>query len=98
MKNIPNKIFPASGPEAKPTTVAELLEQCLTIPPQGGFDFTTMRARNRVSSALDAVKGKDGGEIALEDADYATAQEAIKATRWVKNDKHLLEFAGLFGL
>lgn len=53
-----------------------------------------MRSRGRVDDALDT----SGSEIVLEDADYATAVEAIKATRWNQNEKHLIQFGEQFGL
>ena len=97
MKSIPNKAF--TTPDGSVVTVAQLLETSLSSPPPEGFDFATMRARLRVSAVLDAPRsGPVGGDIELEDADYQTAQEAIKKTRWVRYSKHLVEFGELFGL
>lgn len=96
MKSIANKEFSVS--DGKTVTVAELLESCLSSPPTGGFDFATMRARLRVSSAMEPYKNVAGVDIQLEDADYATAVEAIKSTRWARYEKYLVEFGELFGL
>lgn len=96
MKSIPNKAF--TTPDGSVVTVAQLLETSLSSPPPEGFDFATMRARLRVSAVLETHKVIDGGVIELEDADYQTAQEAIKKTRWVRYSKHLVEFGELFGL
>ena len=93
MKTIPNITFDA---KPEPVSVAKLLETCLATPPQQGFDFATIRARQRVQDVLDKVT--DGGEIQLEDADFQTAKDAVAVTRWVRPDKHLLSFAELFGL
>ena len=98
MKTVINKAFAPSTPDAKATTVAELLEICLSVPPTGGFDFAIMRDRNRVADAVAPVKNSINADIILEDADFETAVAAIKNTRWARNDKHLLEFASLFGI
>ncbi len=94
MKTIINKTF-ASLNNGPVTTTSSLLKESLNFPPQGGFDFDTMRKRNRVAVAIE--KAKDG-EIELEDADFETAVVAIKAVKWSVNAPHLLEFGEQFGL
>ena len=76
MKTFENKTVEIKG--AAPTSYAELLKVCLDVPPQGGFTTTEMKARLRVSSALD----KANGHIELEDADYNKLVELIKDMKW----------------
>jgi hypothetical protein len=90
MKEIANKQF------TEIESTATLLQVCLNFPPQGGFDLATIRARNKVADA--AEKARPGDTIALEDADFATAQAAIKQVRWGKPDRYLIQFAEQFGL
>lgn len=90
MKEIPVKSF-----NEKDSTVTLLLV-CLNTPPAGGFDFATIRARNRIADAVEKLQ--PGEIIKLEDSDYSMAQEAIKATRWVVRNKELLQFGEAFGL
>lgn len=90
MKSTPNKQF------TETQSTVSILKDCLKFPPQGGFDFPTMRSRNKIADVLDKVTA--GGVIELEDADHAAAVEAIKNTRWNVVDKHLLDFAEQFGL
>ncbi len=90
MKEIPDKKFDDKD------SACSLLKQCLDAPPMpGGFDITIVRARNRVADAIEATKD---GVLKLEDADYVTAQEAMKQTRWGTRSKNLDEFYKLFGL
>ncbi len=99
MKTIPNVIFKikeSDAKDAKNSTAAFLLKMCLAQPPPVGFDFSTMRARNRIADALD--KSKPGGEIKLEDADFAAAVECVKSMKWGANHPDLLKFGELFGL
>jgi hypothetical protein len=98
MKNIPNLQFTIKTDPAakKPATAADLLKITLTQTPQGGFDFATMRARNRLADALDKVKA--GGDIRLEDADFVTAKQCVGSYRWAACHPDLLKFAALFGL
>lgn len=96
MKNIPNVTFNTGDEKNPTTTTAKMLASCLESPPEKYFDFATIRAHNRVADVLDKVQ--DGGEIVLEDADYATALSAIKNTRWIKPGKHIIQFADQFGL
>ncbi len=90
MKEIPNKQF------TETVTTVSLLTVCLNDPGKDGFDLPLLRSRDRVAKALDGLKA--GDVIKLEDADYATAQNAIKAVRWATRDKHLITFAEQFGL
>jgi len=95
MKTTPNVTYKTT-PDGKPITTVSLLQDCLKSMPQGGFDFATIRARTRIADVLEKLK--EGEEIKLEDADHAAAVEAIKGTRWVVADKHLIQFAEQFGL
>ncbi len=94
MKTTPNVTF-AMKIDGKNATTVSLLGLCLAHPPQGGFDFATMRSRNRVAEACEKVKA--GGEIKLEDTDHATAIEAVKSMKWGVSHKELLKFGDLFG-
>jgi len=94
MKTTPNVTF-VMKIDGKNATTASLLGHCLAHPPQGGFDFATMRARNRVSEVIEKVKA--GGEIKLEDTDHAAAVEAVKNMKWGVAHKELLKFGALFG-
>ena len=98
MKNIPNLQFSIkTDPNAKGlATAADLLKITLNHAPQGGFDFATMRKRSRLADALDKVKA--GGDIKLEDADFATAKDCVGAYRWAAAHPDLIKFADLFGL
>ena len=96
MKSLPNQIFSITIPGEKPiVTTATLLKICLSVPPQGGFDYKTMRDRSKVEDILDAVES--GDTIALEDADYAVAVQCVTAMRWGIRHKDLVKFAELFG-
>jgi hypothetical protein len=76
MKTLENKTIQIKG--ANPTTYSELLQVCLDVPPQGGFTTTEMKARLKVSTALD----KANGHIELEDADYNKLVELVKDMKW----------------
>lgn len=90
MKEIPNKKFTETD------SVVSLLKAALDTTPERGFEYAVMRARSRVDDAIKCVES--GGVIKLEDADHATAVEAVKVCRWGKRDKFLIEFAELFGV
>lgn len=90
MKELPNLQL---NPE---TTTVSLLTVALNTPPQQGFDFTAIRARNRVADAIEGLKA--GDVIKLEDADYTVAVDAIKGVRWTARSKEILKFAEQFGL
>lgn len=94
MKEIPNATYAVENGE--PTTVAKLLASCLESMPPGGLDFATIRARLRVTKAIEGLK--DGDMIKLEDADFTAAKLAIEHTRWVRPQAHLIAFAELFHL
>lgn len=99
MKNIPNPTFSIPltvGPNGRNATAKDLLLAAVDQSPPGGFDMATQRARNRVAAALE--KAVDGAEIAFEDADYATAQEAVKAWRSGIRHKDIEQFYALLGL
>ena len=96
MKTTPNPAFSIKGPDGKEMTAAGILLFCLSNPPQGGFDFATMRARNKVADAVEKLA--PGAEITLEDAEHATAVEAVRAMKWTALNKDLLKFGELFGL
>lgn len=96
MKNIPNIPLTIELKPGEVATAATLLNLCLANPPPAGFDYAMMRARNRVSDAIDGLRV--GDEIKLEDADYATAVEAVKTMRWAAKHKDILKFAELFGV
>jgi hypothetical protein len=96
MKTTPIVSFKINA-DGKVETTCTLLQQCLKIPPQSGFDFATMRSRLRVEAAIEKLAPEDQ-ELKLEDADHAAAVEAIKGTRWAVNEKHIIQFAEQFGL
>ena len=96
MKTIPNPTFEVEFADIpKPITAARLLQVCLSRPPAQGFDYATMRARNKVEDVLD--KATDGGTIELEDADHATACACVRDMRWGIKHRDLVKFADLFG-
>lgn len=99
MKTIPNPTFSipvSAAKDSKNATAKDLLLLAVDQPPPGGFDMATQRARNRVAAALE--KTVDGAEIALEDADYSVAQEAVKAWRSGIRHKDIEQFYGLLGV
>ena len=97
MKTIPNLKFTIKDPDGSTNaTTASLLQLCLNVPPQGGLDFATIRTRLRVADVLE--KAKPGSDIKLEDSDYATALEAVRAMKWGGVHKDILRFADEFGL
>jgi hypothetical protein len=96
MKTLPNQIFSIEIPGIKsPVTTASLLKLCLANPPQGGFDYKEMRARNKIEDAVETVE--PGGTIELEDADHAVAVQCVTAMRWGIRHKDLAKFGELFG-
>jgi len=96
MKSTINTIFSIEIPGIKsPVTVATLLKLCLANPPQGGFDYKEMRARNKIEDAIETVE--PGGTIELEDADHAVAVQCVTAMRWGIKHRDLAKFAELFG-
>lgn len=96
MKTVPNPTFTIKLAGDKSATAKDLLLLCIDFQPQGGFDLATQRARNRVADVLE--KTAEGAEIALEDADYAVAQDAIKGMKWGGRHKDIPRFAELFGV
>jgi hypothetical protein len=97
MKEIPNKTLsiPVAA-DKPPLTFADMLRTALDFPPASGFDFKTMRDRAKVE---DALKGVGPGDlIKLEDAVYATAQEALKAVRWSIRHPDHIALADAFGV
>ncbi len=99
MKNIPNPTFSIPftvGPNGRNATAKDLLLAAVDQAPNGGFDLATQRARNRVADAVEKVA--EGGEIVLEDADYTTAQEAVKAWRSGIRHKDIEQFYALWGV
>lgn len=97
MKNVPNAqtSLPPMKVGGKPPTYVDLLRACLDFaPPNSGFTLDLMRRRSRVEKAI--AKVKSGDEIKLEDQDYATAQEAIKAVVWVQRHEAYIAFADAF--
>ena len=99
MKSIPNVQFTikANVSDAANATVASLLKLTLGQPPERGFDFATIRARNKVADALDKVKPGDA-TLELEDADFVTARQCVEAFRWGSANPEVIKFAELFGL
>ncbi len=98
MKNLINMQFTIKANDGDKTghTTATLLKHALMQTPQGGFDFATMRARNKVADLLD--KTKAGDTIKLEDADFATSRKCVEDCRWGAVHPDLLKFGELFGL
>lgn len=98
MKKIPNLQtgLPPTKPGGTPATHADLLRACLDSNGQSGFTVELMRKRLRVTEAIAKVKA--GGMIELEDADFETAKEAVKAMTWVINDPQIVKFAEAFGV
>lgn len=98
MKTIPNAqtSLPPMKVGGKPPTYVDLLRASLDFaPPGNGFSLDLMRKRSRVEKAIAKVKA--GDEIKLEDQDYATAQEAIKAVVWIQRHDAYIAFAEAFG-
>lgn len=98
MKTIPNLSFALKAAEGsdKNATLIDLLKMTLNVAPAGGFDFKTIRVRNRISDVLDKVA--DGGNIELEDADYAELRRCVESYRWGTPHPELLKLADAFGL
>lgn len=90
MKTIPNLRF------TEIDTTATMLLACLNFPPQGGFDLATIRARTKIADIAEKVRPDE--TIVLEDADFVTAQIAIKQVRWSKLDRYVIRFAEQFEL
>ncbi len=97
MKTIPNAqtALPPFKGKTNPPTYADLLKVCLDNS-QSGFTVELMRKRLRVAKAIEEVKA--GDEIKLEDADYETAQEAVKSVVWVASHPAYVAFAEAFGV
>lgn len=80
-----------------------LLKTCVESTPPGGLDIPAIRARLKVSDVIEkAEKPVDGVglpcELIFEDAVYATAQDCIRQTRWIKPERHTDSFAAAFGV
>lgn len=107
MKKVPIIQYTLRADETatKPATTAELLRLVLGQPPSpsqlnpsGGFDFATIRARNRVADVLDKLM-PGATEIKFEDADYQTAVQCVREYRgWRTTHKDVEKFATQFGL
>ncbi len=97
MKTIPNiQTSLASDKEGGPNACfSDLLKSSLNFAPQG-FSIELMRKRERVAKVIEKVA--PGGDMVFEDADYATAQEAVKAVVWLKFHKDYIAFADAFGV
>lgn len=91
MKKIPNELvfIHISGPNIY---YKDLLKTCLDYSPQG-FTLQLIRERKRVDEAMDRT-GDD--YIELEDADYITAQNAIKTVVWQQRNPAYIQFALAF--
>lgn len=96
MTKIPNAQTALLNAKGKPSTYADLLQQCLDYNGNQGFTVDLMRKRLRVAKAIEKVKA--GGTIELEDADYAAAQEAVKGVVWNRSDAAYVAFAEAFGV
>jgi hypothetical protein len=94
MKEVPNKLVDIPGNTAK--DFKGLLIQCLDFVPQGGFDPSTLRARARVEKAIE--KAKPGGTLVFEDADFGTAQAAVRSVRWAGRHHFFIELADAFSV
>lgn len=96
MKTITNITFSVSdNPLSKHmSTTASLLKLTLSQPPAQGFDFTTMRLRNRIADVAD----RGGDLLSFEDSDFAAAKECVAAYRWGAAHPDLIKFAEQFGL
>lgn len=99
MKTLPNVQFSlkANANDPANATVASLVKLTLCQTPPQGFDFSTMRARQRVADALDKLS-PDAPTIELEDADFATARQCVEAFKWGSYHPELLQLAKLFDL
>ncbi len=90
-----------------------LLKTCVDSTPQGGLDMATVRARLKVSAAIEKTeaaiekqKANEPGagtdplatQLEFEDAVYESAQECIRLTRWIRPEKHIASFATAFGV
>lgn len=95
MKTITNKeCAGALDEKGKCLTYAQMGVNCLQSPDinhngqNAGFTPEEMRARIRVQDILE----KGGKTIELEDADATKLLQCIKATKWVRVDKDILQF------
>jgi|SRR5580692_4705683 hypothetical protein len=97
MKEIPNKStsLPIKA-DGSPVTFLDFLKEALDSMPPGGFDPATLRARARVDKAIAGIN--PGDLIKLEDADYDTAQAAVKALRWTTRNSDCIAFIDAFGV
>lgn len=73
-------------------TTAGLLRACLYEVPQGGFPLEVQRKRLRVLGAIELAE-KNGKDIQLEDADFNTAKECVRAMAWGVLSKGIVEFS-----
>ena len=99
MKSLPNIRFSLKNlpTDSEGHTTATLLKFTLAQPPAQGFDFVTMRARNKIADACDKTP-PDTATLELEDADFAIARKCVEDYRWGASHPDLLRFAELFGL
>lgn len=72
-------------------TMAGLLRACLYQMPQGGFPLEVQRKRLRVLGAIDLAE-KSGKDIQLEDADFDTAKECVRAMAWGVLSEGIVKF------
>ncbi len=107
MKKVPILQFTLrADPESNANaTTADLIILVLKQPPlpsqqnpTGGFDFAAIRARLRVTQALEKLK-PSSKEIAFEDADYKTVVECVREYRgWRTTHGDIVQFCEQFGL
>ncbi len=107
MKKLPilNYALRADVNAINQATTVDLIRLVLAPPPapspenpRGGFDFLTIRARNRVADVLDKLPA-DAKEIKFEDADYATTVQCVRDYRgWLTPHKEIDRFVTQFGL
>ena len=93
MKTIPNKAVTFAD---KPGLFSDMLKAALDLPPDRGFDPSTIRARARLDGVLAGATA--GGDLKFEDADYETAQAAIKACRWATRSADHVALFEAFGI
>lgn len=83
------KTVDAEGNEEKMSTI-DLMNYCLDMTPQGGWDPQTMRERLSVQSYLE--DHEIGDEVIIEEAHYEVIKACVATSKWMGKHKSVIEF------